>query len=285
LARFLSDRNLQVQRITTLFIAFFIALVPTIIILRQPDLGTALILLTPVIPMLYWVGVRPFYLFLLIAPVLSILTAFHSITFTLWAIALGIILYLVKPKILVGISIYFVNIFLGLLSPILWNILKPYQQKRLLTLFNPELDPLGSAYQIIQSKTAIGSGGLIGKGLGSGTQTQLKFLPVQESDFILSVIGEELGFLAILVIFIVFALFIIQIVKLSFQSNDRFSALTLMGIATIFLTQFFVNSAMTVGLIPVKGLPLPFISYGGSFLLSCYVMLALVINLGVNRPD
>jgi len=285
LARFLSDRNLQFQQFSTIIIPFIIVFIPMLIILKQPDLGTGLIIITPVIPMLFWIGARPFHLFLIIAPLLSVLTAFHSVTFTIWAIVLGVVLYLYKTKILTSIVIYFINIFLGLLSPILWNVLKPYQQKRLLTLFNPELDPLGAAYQIIQSKTAIGSGGLIGKGLGLGTQTQLKFLPVQESDFILSVIGEEFGFLVILVIFILLAVMILRIVKLSYQSNDRFSSLTLIGIATIYLSQFFVNAAMTVGLIPVKGLPCPFISYGGSFLVSCFIMLGVVINFGVNRPD
>ena len=103
-----------------------------------------------------------------------------------------------------GVMVFFGNIFLGLLAPVLWNALHPYQQKRILTLFNPELDPLGAAYQIIQSQTAIGSGGIFGKGWMQGTQTQLKFLPVQESDFILSVIGEEFGFIAIFIIFLAY---------------------------------------------------------------------------------
>ena len=281
LAKYLSDHNLEMKKFSTLIFPIFIALLPAAIILQQPDLGTALILLTPVLPMLYWVGSRPFHLFMLMAPIFSIGTAFHTVSFTTWAIIMGIILYLSRPNIFFGIIFYFGNIFLGLLAPLLWNGLRPYQQKRILTLFNPELDPLGAAYQTIQSKVAIGSGGFLGKGIGEGTQTHLKFLPVQESDFIVSVIGEEFGFITIAFMLIVFAFFIIKIINLAFYSKERFAGLVLIGIGTIFLSHVFVNAAMSTGLIPVKGLPLPFISAGGSFLLSCYIMVALVLKMGM----
>ena len=281
LAKYLSDHNLEMKKFSTLIFPIFIALLPAAIILQQPDLGTALILLTPVLPMLYWVGSRPFHLFMLMAPIFSIGTAFHTVSFTTWAIIMGVILYLSRPNILFGIIFYFGNIFLGLLAPLLWSGLRPYQQKRILTLFNPELDPLGAAYQTIQSKVAIGSGGFLGKGIGEGTQTHLKFLPVQESDFIVSVIGEEFGFITIAFMLIVFAFFIIKIINLAFYSKERFAGLVLIGIGTIFLSHVFVNAAMSTGLIPVKGLPLPFISAGGSFLLSCYIMVALVLKMGM----
>ena len=281
LAKYLSDHNLEMKKFSTLIFPIFIALLPAAIILQQPDLGTALILLTPVLPMLYWVGSRPFHLFMLIAPIFSIGTAFHTVSFTTWAIIMGIILFLSRPNIFFGIIFYFGNIFLGLLAPLLWNGLRPYQQKRILTLFNPELDPLGAAYQTIQSKVAIGSGGFLGKGIGEGTQTHLKFLPVQESDFIVSVIGEEFGFITIAFMLIVFASFILKIINLAFYSKERFAGLVLIGIGTIFLSHVFVNTAMSTGLIPVKGLPLPFISAGGSFLLSCYIMVALVLKMGM----
>ena len=280
LARYLSDHNLQIKRFTTILFPIFIALVPAIIVLQQPDLGTAIILLTPILPMLYWVGARPFHLFMLVAPVLSIATAFHTISFTVWAICMGSIIYMTRPRLIFGVVFYFGNIFLGLLSPFLWSSLRPYQQKRILTLFNPELDPLGAAYQTIQSKVAIGSGGFLGKGLGEGTQTHLKFLPVQESDFIVSVIGEELGFITIAVMLIIFANFILKIVKLAFLAKERFAGLVLIGIGTIFMAHVFVNTAMSTGMIPVKGLPLPFISAGGSFLLSCFIMIGLIMKMG-----
>ena len=183
------------------------------------------------------------------------------------------------------LAIFFGNIFLGLLSPYVWNSLTLYQQNRILTFINPEKDPLGAAYQIIQSKTAIGSGGILGKGWGEGTQTHLKFLPVQDSDFILSVIGEEMGFIMISTVLIVIGYLITQILKRSFLSKDRFSSLALIGIAAILLSHVFVNTAMTVGLIPVKGLPFPFISAGGSFLIASYIMVGLVLKLSVNYTD
>ena len=280
LARYLSDHNLQMKKFMTILFPIFIALVPAIIVLQQPDLGTAIILLTPILPMLYWVGARPFHLFMLVAPVLSIATAFHTISFTVWAICMGSIIYMTRPRLIFGVVFYFGNIFLGLFSPFLWSSLRPYQQKRILTLFNPELDPLGAAYQTIQSKVAIGSGGFLGKGLGEGTQTHLKFLPVQESDFIVSVIGEELGFITIAVMLIIFAIFILKIVKLAFLAKERFPGLILIGIGTIFMAHVFVNTAMSTGMIPVKGLPLPFISAGGSFLVSCFIMIGLIMKMG-----
>ena len=285
LARYLSDHNLEIKKFSTLIFPLVIALFPAAVILQQPDLGTALILITPVFPMLYWVGSRPFHLFMFLAPIFSIATAFHTISFTLWALIMGIIIYISRPNLIFGVALYFINIFLGLLAPLLWNGLRPYQQKRILTLFNPELDPLGAAYQTIQSKVAIGSGGFFGKGMGEGTQTHLKFLPVQESDFIVSVIGEEFGFITIALMLILFCLFVIKIINLAYNSNERFAGLVLIGIATIFLSHVFVNTAMSTGLIPVKGLPLPFISAGGSFLLSCYIMVSLIIKMGMESIE
>ena len=285
LARYLSDHNLKMKKFTSIIIPISLVLIPTIIVMNQPDLGTAIVMMTPVLPMLYWSGARPFYLFLIIAPIFSMLTAFQTLSFTLWAIILGTVIITSRPTLLMSIILFFGNIFLGLLSPYAWNSLSPYQQNRIITFLNPEKDPLGAAYQIIQSKTAIGSGGVFGKGWGAGTQTHLKFLPVQESDFILSVIGEEMGFAMIASILILVCFFIVQIIKRSFLSKDRFSSLALIGIASILLAHVFVNTAMTVGLIPVKGLPFPFLSAGGSFLITSYLMIGLILKLSVNYTD
>ena len=285
LARYLSDHTLKMKNFYSIIIPVFIALSPTLIVMNQPDLGTSIVMMAPLLPMLYWAGARPFYLFLIIAPIFSMLTAFHNMSFTVWAFILGSVIILARPTLLLSVFLFFGNIFLGLLSPYAWNTLSPYQQNRILTFLNPEKDPLGVAYQIIQSKTAIGSGGLFGKGWGQGTQTHLKFLPVQESDFILSVIGEELGFVTIAFVLILMGYFIAQIVKLAFLSKDRFSSLALIGIATIFLSHVFINTAMTVGLIPVKGLPFPFVSAGGSFLVTSFLMTGIVLKLSVNYTD
>ena len=282
LARYLSDYNLDLNRFGTLIIPIIVVIIPTAIVIKQSDLGSAIIILSSLIPMIYWSKVNPYFIFLLVGPFISILTASHNISFTIWGISMIGILYVVCPNFIRGVATYFSFLLLGLFSPWIWSLLNPYQQKRILTLLNPELDPLGSAYQLIQSQTAIGSGGLFGKGWGNGTQTHLKFLPVQESDFMISVLGEEWGFGFIAVLFCLFALLIFQIVKLASESNDRFSSLILIGIGTIILSHIFVNTAMAVGLIPVKGLPLPFISAGGSFLLSCFMMIGLILNMGIN---
>ena len=284
-ARYLSDHNLSMKNFGTNIIPFIIALIPTMIVLNQPDLGTAFVMMIPVFVMLFWVGSRPIHLFLIIAPLFSIITAFNVIVFSIWAGIMAIVIYLARLKLWHGVGLYFGNLFLGLIFPILWNSLRSYQQDRVLTLINPELDPLGAGYQIMQSKTALGSGGLLGKGWGQGTQTHLKFLPVQESDFIVSVIGEELGFMTLLIMLVLFSWLIIKIIRLAVNSADRFSSLVLVGISTIFLTHVFVNCAMTAGMIPVKGLPLPFVSYGGSFLLSCFMMVGLVLNFGREKLD
>ena len=285
LARYLSDRNLKMKHFLSIIVPFLLVLFPTAIVMKQPDLGTAIVLLAPVLPMLYWSGARPFYLFLILAPLFSMLTAFHNVAFSIWVISWGIMILLARPPKLIALGLFFGNIFLGLFSPVLWDSLSKYQQNRVLTYLNPENDPLGAAYQIIQSKTAIGSGGIFGKGWGEGTQTHLKFLPVQESDFILSVMAEEMGFVTILIVLFVMGYLIANILKQSYLSKDRFSSLAIIGFATILMSHVFVNTAMTVGLIPVKGLPFPFISAGGSFLITSYLMIGLVLKLSMKYGD
>ena len=285
LARYLSDHTIQMRKFHSILVPIGFVLIPSLIVMKQPDLGTSIVMLIPVLPMLYWSGARPFYLFLMIAPILSMLTAFQTVSFTIWAIILGGIIIGARQTMIMSITLFFGNIFLGLISPLAWNSLSSYQQGRIISFLNPEKDPLGVAYQVIQSKTAIGSGGIFGKGWGAGTQTHLKFLPVQESDFILSVMGEEMGFIMVASILLLMGYLIVQILKRAFLSKDRFSSLALIGIASILLAHAFINTAMTVGLIPVKGLPFPFISAGGSFLITSYMMVGLVINLSVNYSD
>ena len=146
-------------------------------------------------------------------------------------------------------------------------------------MLNPTRDPHGAGYQVIQSIIAIGSGGIWGKGVGEGTQTQLRYLPVRDTDFIVSVIGEEMGLLGITVILVVFFTMLYWIIVYAGIISNRFSSLTLIGFASILFIHLAVNMGMTVGLLPVTGLPAPFLSYGGSFLLSCMLILALSTNI------
>tara|TARA_B100000029_G_scaffold515208_1_gene621132 strand:- start:32493 stop:33713 length:1221 start_codon:yes stop_codon:yes gene_type:complete len=281
LARYLSDNRLQLKKFFSLFPPILLVLFPALFIAKQPDLGSAVILVTPVIPLLYWVGARPLHILLLTAPIISIITAFNYYSFTCWILFIGVILYLSKSSLRVIVLNFFGNISLGLFTPILWNSLHNYQKERVLVLLDVSRDPLGAAYQVIQSQTAIGSGGLWGKGFGRGTQTHLKFLPEQETDFIFSVIGEEFGFFMVITILSLFAILVLDMIHRSYKLSERFPSLVLFGIAIIFISHIFVNVGMTVNLLPVKGLPLPFLSYGGTFLVSCYAMLGLAMNMSV----
>ncbi|MDB3980082.1 rod shape-determining protein RodA [Candidatus Marinimicrobia bacterium] len=281
-AKYLSNHQLEVKDNFVIIIPSLLTLLSASIVLNQPDLGTAVIIFAPLLPMLFWAGVRNFTIFLMIAPIITILAASNIISFTIWAFIMLCFFLTFQASIVTKSILYFAIIFTGLLTPFLWNNLADYQKQRILTFLNPDLDPMGSAYHIIQSITAIGSGGLFGKGWGAGSQTQLKFLPVQESDFILSVIAEEFGFFGISFVMLLCFLLIKTLLDIAFRSSDYFSSLVVVGLASILLSHIFINSAMTIGLMPVKGLPIPFISAGGSFLLSCFIMIGLVVNFSKN---
>ena len=283
IAKYLSNHQLEVKEGYIIVIPILIALISSFLVLNQPDLGTAVIIFAPVLPMLLWAGVSGFTLFLLIAPVITIIAASNNMIFNIWGVLMFIIFLSFQGNLLKRIVIYFANIFTGLLFPFFWNdFLNGYQRQRFIDFLNPDLDPMGSSYHIIQSITAIGSGGLFGKGWGQGSQTQLKFLPVQESDFILSVIAEEFGFFGIAVIMFLFFMLIKTLLDIAFKSSDYFSSLVIVGLTSILFSHIFVNSAMTIGLMPVKGLPTPFVSAGGSFMLLCFIILSLVTNFSKN---
>lgn len=278
IAKYLSNHQLEVKDNSIIIIPSLLTISSAFIVLNQPDLGTAAIIFAPLLPMLLWAGVSNFTIFLMIAPIITVLAASNIISFSIWAFVMFCFFLTFQASVVNKFLLYFANIFTGLLTPFLWNNLADYQKQRILTFLNPDLDPMGSAYHIIQSITAIGSGGLFGKGWGAGSQTQLKFLPVQESDFILSVIAEEFGFFGISIVMLLCFLLIKTLLDIAFRSSDYFASLVIIGLASILLSHIFINSAMTIGLMPVKGLPIPFISAGGSFLLSCFIMIGLVVN-------
>lgn len=283
IAKYLSNHQLEVKESYIVIIPILIALLSSFLVLNQPDLGTAVIIFAPVLPMMLWAGVNGFTLFLLVAPLITIIAASNNMFFNIWGVLMFIIFLSFQGNFLKKIMIYFANIFAGLLFPFFWNdFLNGYQRQRFVDFLNPDLDPMGSSYHIIQSITAIGSGGLFGKGWGEGSQTQLKFLPVQESDFILSVIAEEFGFFGITLIMLLFFMLIKTLLDIAFRLSDYFSSLVIVGLTSILFSHIFINSAMTIGLMPVKGLPTPFVSAGGSFMLLCFIILSLVSNLSKN---
>ncbi|MCM8789392.1 MAG: rod shape-determining protein RodA [Candidatus Omnitrophica bacterium] len=237
LARYFSLRN--IQRFTTLFGAVLITGIPFLLILIQPNLGTAFLLVIIFFTMAYLAGAqRKHILFLII----------------------------------IGI----------LVSPFLWMGLKDYQKQRISIFLNPWKDPLGKGYNILQSKITIGSGGIIGKGFLKGTQTKLAFLPEFHTDFIFCLLAEEFGLVGVLVLLFLYYIFLTQMLKITITTQDPFGRLIGTGIMVMFLTQIFVNIGMACGILPVAGIPLPFLSYGGSALIVYFICVATIYNLWKN---
>ena len=284
LAKFLSDQRENFNHFRILILTILLAILPALMVFNQPDLGTSIIYLAITYPMLYWAGIRPYYLFIVISPVISILAAFNIIAFYLWMLLIIILFIYSQPKVLEGVIIFIVNVSCGLLTPYIWeNILYEHQRNRILIFLDPLRDPQGAGYQIIQSMTAIGSGGFWGTGLGQGTQTHLRYLPVRDTDFIISVSGEELGLFSVLFILASYSFFIYWMLVYAEKIRNNFSSLVMIGFVSILFVHLLVNMGMTVGLFPVTGLPAPFISYGGSFLLTCILMIGLINNITNNE--
>ena len=276
LARLLTDNIKNLSKPKSLILPFVITGVVTLLVLRQPDLGTAMVFPAILFPMLFWSAVPVMTLFLIIAPIISLLSAFNLISFVFCIGLILLLLWLARKSLRFIVLMFLLNVSVGLVTPMMWNNLKPYQQQRILTYVNKQLDPRGSGYQVLQSKVAIGSGGMYGKGLGDGTQTQLKFLPEQHTDFIISLIGEELGFIGVSIVLTLFFFLLFKIINIASNSKNVFESLVLVGTSALLLFQIFINIGMTTGLVPVTGLPLPFISYGGSSLLAMMILMGLV---------
>ena len=280
LAKILSDNKENTSEIKLLITSLLLAIIPSLMIFKQPDFGTAIVYGFIVMPMLYWSGIKTFYLFVIISPFISIISAFNIVLFSVWMSLLIIFTYLNQPKVFKGAFLFIVNIIFGIFSPYVWNnVLYPHQRGRILTLLNPMSDPHGAGYQVIQSIIAIGSGGVWGKGIGEGTQTQLRYLPVRDTDFIISVIAEEWGLFGIFLTLVSFYVLLYWMIIYAGSISNQFSSLTLVGFSSIIFIHLIINMGMTVGLLPVTGLPAPFLSYGGSFLITCMLILGLSNNI------
>jgi rod shape determining protein RodA len=253
--------------------------VPFVLVGLQPDLGSAIVFLAILFAMLFWAGVSPWLLLLLASPIISLLLAFSTVSWGLWIVALTVLLLWLRPYALEGLTVWLANVGMGVMALWLWNRLAPYQQNRLLSFLNPEIDPRATGWHIIQSKVAIGSGGLLGKGFTAGTQKRLAFLPEQATDFVYSVVGEELGFVGVLVTLLLFAALIAVLVRIARRATDPFSSLVVFGIAAMLFAHVVESVAMTIGLMPITGIPLPFFSYGGSFLLTCCLAVGLALRV------
>jgi rod shape determining protein RodA len=190
-----------------------------------------------------------------------------------------------KRNILVSAVIVCIAIASGFSVNMVYSKLQPYQQKRIASMFDPESDPLGAGYNVIQSKIAIGSGGMTGKGFLQGTQTQLKYIPEQWTDFIFCMVGEEFGFAGSITVVLLFLILIWQTIHIAYICKNQFLSICCIGFATIFSFHILINLGMIMGIMPVIGIPLPFMSYGVSFLLSNLIMLGIILNAYRNRKD
>jgi rod shape determining protein RodA len=217
-------------------------------------------------------------LILLASPLVSLLLGFNAAVFGAWWVVIGILAW----RSLFGLetaAVIIANSAAGIIAFPIWKRLATYQQNRLLSFLNPDVDPRATGWHIIQSKVAIGSGGLLGKGFTLGTQKRLAFLPAQHTDFIFSVIGEELGFVGVMVALALFVSLVMTLVRVSRQATDSFSSLVAFGIAGMLFIHVLENVGMTAGLMPITGIPLPFFSYGGSFLLTCCMGIGLALRV------
>lgn len=264
--------------------ATLIVLVPFLLILKQPDTGTSLVFLSFLIPIFFWAGLSPYFLVALISFGIIAFAAFFGTTYFIVAIiVIAVSLLLFKRNYIVSGIIVAANVAIGFSVPKVFAKLQPYQQKRILAVFDPSTDPLGSGYNVIQSKVAIGSGGLWGKGFLAGTQTQLKFIPEQWTDFIFCMIGEEFGFIGSVILLTLYIVIICKLISNAYLTRSRFLSIACVGFASIILFHLVINVGMTIGLMPVIGIPLPLMSYGVSSLLSFLVMLGIGMSAYRNR--
>ena len=289
LAAYLGDINVKIQRIKTQLIGVAIFAMPMILIVFQGDTGSAMVYAAFSI-VLFREGISPLYFIVGIGfVILFVLTLLVNKVVIM--IVAGVLCLIVigasvkKPKRIIATVLIGLAIFSTIVSVdfVMTKVLKPHQQSRVVSLINPDIDPLGAGWNVTQSKIAIGSGGLLGKGFLQGTQTKFDFVPEQSTDFIFCTLGEEQGWLGSLILIALFVTFLIRISLIAERQKSRFARIYGYGVLSVLFFHFSVNIAMTIGLFTVIGIPLPFFSYGGSSLWSFTILLFILIKLDSHR--
>ncbi|MGE5364693.1 MAG: rod shape-determining protein RodA [Bacteroidota bacterium] len=288
LSKYLSMEKTDINSVKDLIIALAIGFFPVALILLEPDMGTSIVFAAIILALLYWKGIDLFYLFVVLSPGISIFASMFGY-YVLGAVLLLIIagLFFFKKNLFFSASIFVTNLASGFFFDALYRALSPHQQKRLTTFIDPNADPLGSGYNAIQAKVAIGSGGLFGKGFLAGNQTQLRFIPEQWTDFIYCVIGEEFGFIGSVFTITLFLVLFLRILKTASMVREKseFNSLVVIGVLCLLFVHFAINIGMDLGVMPVIGLPLPFLSYGGSSLMVNMFLMGIVANIYRNRKQ
>lgn len=288
LAKVLAARRDAPKSLIDLWKPALVVGVPWLLIMAQPDLGTGLVFIGIFFAMLFWSGCSWQLLMLAASPGISLVLAVNTTLWGAWFLLLiGLVLWY-RPYLAEGVFVVVANIAMGVVAPLVWDKLNPYQQRRLLVFLDPGTDPLRSGYHVIQSQVAIGSGGWLGKGFTMGTQKRLAFLPAQHTDFIFPVVGEELGFVGVTIALSLFLVLFLRCVRVAGRATDSFSSLVAFGIVSTWFVHVMVNVGMTLNLMPITGIPLPFFSYGGSFMLACWIGVGLEMRIsaeGRGRAD
>jgi len=272
--------------LAAVFRVLAVASVPWILVFLEPNLGTSLVFGAITMGMLYWGNANPGWLILMISPIVSaiVFNAYLPGWFV-WVAAMTLIGWRsFSWPILGALGALVVNAVAGGLGHLLWGLLKEYQKDRLLLFLDPDKDPLGGGYHLIQSKIAIGAGGAWGRGLFHGTQTQLRFIPEQHTDFIFSAIGEELGFVGCLCVLMAFWFLCLRLVIIAQNAKDNFGSLIAVGVLSMIVFQTVVNIGMNIGLAPITGIPLPLLSFGKAALLANFLGIGLAESVANHRP-
>ena len=279
LARLLANRRVDWARFGSLALPVTLTMIPVALIVKQPDLGTAISFVAILFGMLYWAGVPAINLAVLLLPLASMMCSFW---WWIWLIFFGVQWLVLHYSTLTFVHSVFVMIgttIVGGAAHEVWNKLEYYQKERIIAFLSTGANQLGAGYQTIQSKIAIGSGSIIGKGFLKGTQKSLAFLPQQHTDFIFAVLGEEFGFVGCCVVVLLYAAIIWKGISIAVRTRSRFASLMCIGIVSFLLYHGALNTMMTLGLAPVTGVPLPFLSYGGSALITGLVGVGVMAGI------
>jgi rod shape determining protein RodA len=285
LARRFDRPDLDLTRFRNWFPAMLIVLVPLALVAKEPDLGTSLAFPVILVAMYFWAGMPLGQLALGLSPVFNV--ALFFLTGSLWWFAglFAVLLGFVRPRLPALLVVLLLNGAVAYAVPHLWEHMHDYQKRRIETFLDPDQDPTGAGYQIIQSKIAIGSGGVVGKGYLKGTQKGLSYLPMRHTDFIYSVVGEEFGLLGSLTVVVLYAVVILRGFRLAATARNGFASLMAVGLVGALFYHIMVNMLMTIGWAPVTGLPLPLLSYGGTALIVNCIQIGLLQNVALRRQE
>jgi len=278
-ARFIADRRNDIHELKHVLTLGLIAGLPFVLIAIEPDLGTSVVVPFAAGMVAFWGGMPLIAMVLVISPLAVMIASINPYSLVVVIGLLILFAYFAGIRLQLGLIWGTTVGIIGALTPKIVSHMKAYQRQRLTAFLNPEADPLGAGYQLIQSKVAIGSGRFWGKGFLQGSQTQGGFLPAQHTDFIFSVVGEEWGFFGAAVLLMLFWMLIIRLIWISRKASNPFSSLVIVGFASILAFQVIVNVGMTTGIMPVTGLPLPLFSFGGSSMITTLMMLGFATGM------